>query len=1153
MKNKKIIFIITAQIIFINSLLAQTTELALQTGHTMAIKDMCFSPDEKILASVAGNDIILWETKLGLQLRRLSGHKAPINKIAFNHKGTQIASTSIDTTIIIWDIYTGKKIIQINLLDYIKKDFQFYPRNIIFSNDDKKIIFDCIFFIIVFDIQKKQILNIYLKKTDTISALLSLRKDMNNLDKNTSNYYSSFNADTIKGVWNNAKLASNYKWLMFKSEDYHIYLRAKYYTALAIDKNDSLIAFGDINGRVTVWNYLKNTSWTKKKHNSKIIQLDFTAWYLHSYSKNKKITWTVLPFYKHLKKFSSESFFWRKWKIYKNSIASFKEGKFFGYDAAVINSDKASTYKRIIVTNQFLENIYSKIYSFKISIKPTSIKYSNTGNYVAIGNSNGEIYLIDIKHNENKKLISRIRIINSIDISTDNHFLFAGNEYGEIEKWNLRDRSIGYYPMNTKPKLYEIEALVDTTLIISGLLNPISNYINFYDYSCNCLYDSMTFNKHMTYFDIYPQKKRALVGSPSYFTVVTHDKFLFNKKDTSMFLIGAKFNYNATKIITYDIYGKIQLIDINTGDKLAVLSTPITNYFSSNNGDILMKFLGGEFKKLSLLDKYPFILDALISKNDKKIFSHTLIQGFLWDVPSQQVLHIFELPTAYDFTPNSKKIIIGDAFGSVQIINTATGIETEKFIGHSGHIFSIKAKTDSLFISTGEDGKIKFWNPDKTNEILNLSFFKNGEWVAFTYDNYYMLSKYTDLYSFYFVKGLNIYTYDQFDIQFNRPDIILKRLGFANDTIIQNYKKAYYKRLEKLNISEKQFSNDRHSPVVEIINKDSIEITYNNNNNVTLFIKAKDTIYKLNRVNIWINNIPIYGKLGKDLTKKNINNYSDTVQIKLLTGKNKIQVSCLNEKFAESYKETIELSYYPDKPKKPNLYILGIGAGKYKNKAANIPNVVNDIKDFINLYKSERTHLFGNIYVDTLYNKNVTKQNILHLKSKLLNSTENDVVILYYSGHGDFDKNHNYYLLTYNVDVTDITKDCISYDEFENILDSIPARKRLLIVNACKSGEYDENIKIFKLMRETFPDIRKGTGALTIASSGAMQSAFVNDDDWNNKSAFGFALIDIFKKNKLLYINSLKSKVEAKVLELTDNDQKPTFRSENIEMNFRIK
>jgi hypothetical protein len=65
-----------------------------------------FSPDGTLLAAVVEGTIRLWDVASGKELARFEGHESSISGLAFFPDGTKLASSSWDTTVLVWDLTT---------------------------------------------------------------------------------------------------------------------------------------------------------------------------------------------------------------------------------------------------------------------------------------------------------------------------------------------------------------------------------------------------------------------------------------------------------------------------------------------------------------------------------------------------------------------------------------------------------------------------------------------------------------------------------------------------------------------------------------------------------------------------------------------------------------------------------------------------------------------------------------------------------------------------------------------------------------------------------------------------------------------------------------------------------------------------------------
>ena len=178
------------------------------------------------------------------------------------------------------------------------------------------------------------------------------------------------------------------------------------------------------------------------------------------------------------------------------------------------------------------------------------------------------------------------------------------------------------------------------------------------------------------------------------------------------------------------------------------------------------------------------------------------------------------------------------------------------------------------------------------------------------------------------------------------------------------------------------------------------------------------------------------------------------------------------------------------------------------------------------------------------------------------------------------------------MDFNNPSKYGIPMTALEDLLDGIPSRRKLLIIDACNSGEayadiLEETIIEAKnnekngeiksrgfikpisnsrikfstarsLMERLFPDVRRGTGALIISASGAKEFA-LESDAWQN-GVFTYCLLNGIKslkadvnKDGSLYMRELKEYVYDEVPKLTNGQQNPTSRLDNIRLDVKIK
>ncbi|MCB9265027.1 MAG: WD40 repeat domain-containing protein [Lewinellaceae bacterium] len=235
---------------------------------------------------------------------------------------------------------------------------------------------------------------------------------------------------------------------------------------------------------------------------------------------------------------------------------------------------------------------------------------------------------------------------------------------------------------------------------------------------------------------------------------------------------------------------------------------------------------------------------------------------------------------------------------SVYRDSTLGQIRIRRFSSLVNSVIAIAFSPDKKYILTGStDQTSKLWDASTGKNLLTFIGFsdEDNSWMIVDPDQYYSVSsKGTGL--IHFKIGLQAYSFDQFDLRLNRPDKVLETLiplGADTNLIVQ-YRRAYYKRLEKYGFTEDMLSDDYHVPECLITNSGQLPIS-TMDGKVELQIEAVDSLRLLDRLNVYVNDVPIYGIQGIGLRDQNTQQYNTTLDIPLSRGSNKIQISALNQ------------------------------------------------------------------------------------------------------------------------------------------------------------------------------------------------------------------------------------------------------------------
>jgi WD40 repeat protein len=659
-------------------------------------------------------------------------------------------------------------------------------------------------------------------------------------------------------------------------------------------------------------------------------------------------------------------------------------------------------------------------------------------------------------------------------------------------------------------------------------------------------------------------------------------------------------NYDTTKVeivgndtiiyISENKFASIQSCNFSRNGKYVAVNAGTTGIWDIENGKLKYTFVGEH---------------GVFSPNDT-IFAIAIKNiVILWNLKTgkkvKEVTNSSNIISKITFSADGKHILID----YLQDLPSFYSIHEGLFIKSKGfsNIFvdawfkenppSSFTSVNNQYVSCTGDNKISFRNGENGKPIFEIIQLKyNNLFVKLANSPYYTCSKDASKMLHYVTPSLKVIGFEQLDPVYNRPDIVMdsigKYFGGADQELIANYRQLWEKRIDRLGLDkEKLGKGEIVVPSAEIVGVDNIAFE-NKKGSLEIKVTANDPKYSLKRFNIYVNEVPLYGSSGVSIAHLKTQAWDTAISVPLSAGDNKIQVSVMNELGLENFKYPTYVNYTPTQDLTAKTYYIGIGVNEFKESEHNLKYCVKDVTDLANSFGGPNTE------VKLFTNTQVTKENILALKDYLSKTSVNDKVIISCSSHGLLDDSLNFYLAMHDVDFDNPKGRGLKYEELESLLDGIPARQKLLLLDACNSGENDktellkknlfqaekqkettelaeyknktkgviiqleeENKKNFKKINELFVNVRNNTGSVIISAAGGQESALeaiMVDGKSIENGAFTYCILECLKQNqgKELKVNTLKQYAEKRVEEITNGKQKPTSRQETMEINWQI-
>lgn len=222
-----------------------------------------------------------------------------------------------------------------------------------------------------------------------------------------------------------------------------------------------------------------------------------------------------------------------------------------------------------------------------------------------------------------------------------------------------------------------------------------------------------------------------------------------------------------------------------------------------------------------------------------------------------------------------------------------------------------------------------------------------------------------------------------------------------------------------------------------------------------------------------------------------------------------------------------------------DYYALIIGIDKYSGNWDPLKNAVRDAKTVESTLRM--SYKFDEFR--TLYDEEATRDNIHEAMSWLMETvTEDDNVLIYYSGHGDYrEQMRKGYWVPFDAKGK-VIGDLISNNDITAYLTGIPSKHTLLISDACFSGdvfrgqvmdiEFEESDRYYRRVNE-----KVSRKALT---SGEIEP--VMDGGRDGHSIFAYYLLKALTTNSKRFFDASELYNDIKIPVTNSSEQSPQFK-----------
>ena len=1143
-----------AILFFCQAVLAQSPALVLPTGHTRDVVDATYSPDgKKIITASWDGTIKYWDSRTGFLLKDIKAHSQFIQDLTLAPNGKYIATASSDNLVRVWNLVNGDRAVNYAEHQTAVSSVLFSPAGDYMASLSSKQVS-------IWKIQSKQVLTV--SGPFTSNCHLAVNSNGTMLAVATSNNsILLIDAASGKTVQELTGHLNEIRSIWFSADDKIMISASDDRTAIIWDavngKNlQQLKGHADriwyalfnqagnmaytcgTDGELYAWDLATGQQKFKfEGHENGIpyAELDETGRYLLTASLDQTA---------------------RCWDLQSGTLLQ----TYSGHDGAVFRAHFGKDNKTILTasgdhtakewdfaTGRIIHDLSGLASGLRAAV------YHPDGTFIATSSDDHGVRIWD---NNSGKLLHTLKghtgYVNYISFSPSGRLLLSASNDSTVRVWEMAT---------------------------GKLLRTINHH------------------QDLVYMADFSQDEKRIVSASADEKMIITEMATGNKlaeKEMGGLVLQSRFSKNDQYLLTMIHPGKARLFD-GTASRLllqvedaqntnmtAVIS-PDSKYLFTSSGsglkswDIKTGKMVREMVDESVLPGAKAI-HLIVPAADNSIVATASQDSMIriWDIRSGKVLHQFRehhygISGMY-ITPDNKKLVSASILDNRILVWDLISGKLIQSIGTAFNEHLTGLDASRKWVLSFGNFQLNQYQLLTGKKLLTTAALGDKDFININQAGYYYTTPDAAKQLHYVTADLRVIAFEQLDLKYNRPDKVLQTMGNTDTALISSFRKAWEKRIKRLGIDTISFRDGYSVPVSDFLNRDMI--TYEQKSGtLELHIAATDSSFLLDRFNVWVNEAPVFGQRGISIRKNKSQQLDTIITVTLSQGENRIECSVTNVNGTESYRLPLFVRFTPAVKQKEAIKFIGIGMDRFNEKGHDLQYSVKDIRDLASRLKEK----YGNsISIDTLFNEQVSSKRVSSLKQVLQQTTVNDKVIIAYSGHGLLSKNYDYYLSTWNINFNTPEQEGLSYEELENLLDSIPARRKLMLIDACHSGEVDKeemtritNAKdtlsqqgtkggkpsytgkttlgmknSFELMQSLFVNVGKSTGATVISAAAGTQFALERGDLKNG--VFTYSILEAMNKYPAIRISELRKIVGERVEKLTNGLQKPTSRNETI-------
>jgi WD40 repeat protein len=510
-----------------------------------------------------------------------------------------------------------------------------------------------------------------------------------------------------------------------------------------------------------------------------------------------------------------------------------------------------------------------------------------------------------------------------------------------------------------------------------------------------------------------------------------------------------------------------------------------------------------------------------------------------WSTQGPKLVRRFGLPdrppvfAGTAFTPGGDQVLVATSDGKMRLWNLASGALVKVYQGSASFNEVSFAANGERILTGGSDG-VTIWNTASGELLASVVISNDGEWLEITPEGFFDASaKGAEMLNV--VQGLESHSIDQFYDALHRPDLVREKL--AGDP--QGKVRAAAASLDL----SKAIASGSAPRVAMVAPARSSTVT---DDQVTAEALITDRGGGIGKVEWRINGVTLgveaRGLIGAEAAGSSTRTMTVRRALSLEPGENRIEVVAYNQQgliASEPARVTVTLEGTRAKAP-PRLYVMAVGVNDYWDSRLRLAFAAPDARALADAFRKAGGDLYERVEVTSLLDQQVTAANLDHAFTELGQKVRpQDVFVFFMAGHGKTVDGRFYFIpqdFRYTGDAS-FAASGVGQDLLQQWLARIPARKSVLLFDACESGALTQDQPARRGMEELTAIDR-----LTRAMGRTVLTATTDDqpaaEGVNGHGVFTYALLQGFgeaqaDQDGLIAVTELASYVDRRVPEIS--------------------